>query len=64
MGKKGSWIRLSQNMKDLNQTGGSSTMGSLNSAAYHCSTSLNCNAKRYLFTYLVIYRLENLNDNN
>lgn len=52
MGKKGSWIRLSQNMKDLNQTGGSSTMGSLNSAAYHCSTSLNCNAKRYLFTYL------------
>lgn len=29
-------------MKDLNHSGGSTTMGSLNASAYHCRTSRSC----------------------
>lgn len=39
MGKKGSWRKASQKMNDLNHSGGSTTIGSLNSSEYHLRTS-------------------------
>lgn len=46
MGKKGVWNKASQKIKDLNHSGGSSTMGSLNSSAYHFRRSLNWRGKK------------------
>lgn len=41
MGKKGSWNKASQKIKDLNHSGGSTTMGSLKSFEYQVRTSLS-----------------------